>query len=204
MENLYRKFILLSIFFSIILASHILPVSATKWIELEPQEIVDSAEVIVVGQYDFSSKPMSSNFIFQGFPFHITKVYRGEVFTPLIVGIDEYDVGWVKRFQNADGEFILFLKKNDEATFLVPVGGPNGMIQLSNGEIQRLNDKNKTFFEDFLKKQTEKTAITKHEPPKQDISVTSITKIFFIICLLISVALVILFLLFRNKKGAKR
>ncbi|MFO1445131.1 hypothetical protein KDN24_18405 [Bacillus sp. Bva_UNVM-123] len=200
MGNLYRIFILLSIFFSIILASHILPVSATKWIELEPQEIVDSAEVIVMGQYDFSSKPISSNFIFQGFPFHITKVYRGEVFTPLIVGIDEYDVGWVKRFQNADGEFILFLEKNDEATFLVPVGGPNGMIQFSNGEIQESKDENKTFFEDFLKKQIEIPIITKIEPPKQDLSGTSITKIIVIVCLSISIVLIVFFISFRYKK----
>lgn len=32
-------------------------VSATSWAELELQEVLERAEVIVMGQYDFSSKP---------------------------------------------------------------------------------------------------------------------------------------------------
>lgn len=63
-------------------------VSATKWVELKPQEVVDRAEVIITGKYDFTSKPKSSGFIFQGFSFHIHNVYKGDVSGKITVGID--------------------------------------------------------------------------------------------------------------------
>lgn len=103
-------------------------VTATSWGGLEPEEVNDKAEVIVLGTYDFSSKPISSQFIFQGVVFNVKSVYRGDVSEQLIAGIDVYDASWAEEFQSEDGEFLLFLEKSDQANFLTPVAGPNGMI----------------------------------------------------------------------------
>jgi hypothetical protein len=57
---LFASFIL-----SIIIISN--TVSATKWVKLKPQKVVDRAEFIVMGKYDFTSKAKPSEFVFQGF-----------------------------------------------------------------------------------------------------------------------------------------
>ncbi|MFJ5624993.1 hypothetical protein ACIQD3_20250 [Peribacillus loiseleuriae] len=154
-----------SFFLSIMLIN--ITVAATSWVELKPQEVVDRAEVIVTGKYDFSSKSKPSGFVFQGLDFNVITVYQGDISKQLTAGIDYNDVGWVKEFQNKGGEFLLFLEKSDDADFLIPVGGPNGMVQVSNSEVEDLNEERKTFFEDFLKVQPEKTSVAKLETYKQ-------------------------------------
>ena len=81
---------------------------ATSWAELEPQVVIDNAEVIITGQYDFTSKPVQGDYIFQGYDFHVKHVYKGEVTENITVGIDHYDVNWANQFQSIDGQFLLF------------------------------------------------------------------------------------------------
>ena len=91
---------------------------------------------------DFTSKPKPSKFVFRGLDFNIKNVYKGDVSEQIITaGIDYNDVGWIK---------------SKDADFLIPVGGPNGMIQIFNGKVEESNDERRTFFEDFLKSQPKK------------------------------------------------
>ncbi|MBD7963594.1 hypothetical protein [Fictibacillus norfolkensis] len=130
-------------------------VQATSWAELEPEEVHKRADVIVVGQYDFTSKPEGRNMVFTSYKFNVQKVYKGDVSQEIRAGIDGYDVGWADEYQKDGGDFLLFLDKNKEISYLTPVGGPNGMIQISNGGLQHYNSKSRAYYEEFLKKQSE-------------------------------------------------
>ncbi len=125
--------------------------SATSWVELDPQQVINRAEVIVIGEYDVSPQTSikSNNPIFLGLKFNVTKVLRGTAPNQITAGIDRYDVGWVEEFQNSGGQFLLFLEKREEDDFLVPVGGPNGMIQVKDGVIIQQSDS--SVFGEFLK-----------------------------------------------------
>jgi len=138
--------------------------AATKWVELKPQEVMDRAEVIVTGKYDFTSKEKPSRFIFQGVDFHIKNVYKGDISEQIMtVGIDQNDVGWADEFQKDNGEFLLLLETSEDADFLVPVGGPNGMIKMNNGKVEESNEERIKFFEDYLASQPYKTIEVKAE-----------------------------------------
>lgn len=142
---------------------------ATSWAEIEPEEVHKEAEVIVVGQYDFTSKPKGRYMVFTSYEFNIHKVYEGDVPHKIRAGIDEYDVGWADEFQKDGGEFLLFLDKNKEFSYLTPVGGPNGMIQISDGKVQHHNVNSKVYYEEFLKNQTEKPIVkTSNETVQND------------------------------------
>ena len=139
MRKSYYILLLASFFLSIMITS--ITASATSWVELKPQEVVDRAEVILTGKYDFTSKPKPSGFVFQGLDFNIKNVYKGEVSEHIITaGIDYNDVGWAEEFQTDEGEFLLLLEKSKDADFLIPVGGPNGMIQVYKGKVEEPND----------------------------------------------------------------
>ncbi len=105
--------------------------SATSWVYLQPEEILERAEVIVLGSYDFSSEPKSA-FIFQGYEFHVRELFLGDYSEPLIAGIDYNNVGWATKFQKDGGEFLLLLEENESVDFLVPVAGINGLLDYSN------------------------------------------------------------------------
>ncbi|MEK4403779.1 hypothetical protein MKZ26_04920 [Sporosarcina sp. FSL K6-6792] len=149
MKRLVYRLFVMTVFLSMMIVS--VSVSATSWIEMDPQEVSDEAEVVISGTYDFSSKPIDSEFIFQGYTFAVENVYKGEATKQIIAGIDMYDVGWAEGFQNEGGEFLLFLEKSDSATFLTPVGGPNGMVQVLHGIINNENEEIATYYADFLK-----------------------------------------------------
>ncbi|MGM7702371.1 hypothetical protein ACSVDE_11650 [Pseudalkalibacillus sp. Hm43] len=123
---------------------------ATSWVELKPEVVVERADVVVKGTYDFSSKPKTSTFIFGGYEFNINEIYKGETTNPEIVGIDAADVGWAEDFQNDGGEFLLLLEKVETADFLVPVAGPNGMIQVKNGQVEEFNQERNVFFQEYI------------------------------------------------------
>jgi hypothetical protein len=108
---------------------------ATKWVELNPEEVESSAHVIVLGTYNFKSKPKSSKSNFYGSQFHVEKVYKGAAAENITAGIDIFDDGWAEEFQQEGGKFLLFLEKTKEVRFLVPVAGPNGMVQVQDGRI---------------------------------------------------------------------
>ncbi|MFD1929709.1 hypothetical protein ACFSFY_16845 [Sporosarcina siberiensis] len=126
-------------------------VSATSWAEIDPQEVKNRAKVIVSGTYDFSSESKPSEFIFKGLKFNVNKIYQGDVPIELIAGIDMFDVGWAEEFQDEGGEFLLFLEENEKADFLLPVGGPNGMVQISKGKVEHHSKTNIKFYEEILK-----------------------------------------------------
>ncbi|URM32432.1 hypothetical protein LLY41_19105 [Cytobacillus firmus] len=108
---------------------------ATKWVELNPEEVESRSQIIVLGTYNFKSKPKSSKSNFYGRQFHVEKVFKGEAAENITAGIDIFDDGWAEEFQQEGGKFLLFLEKSKEARFLVPVAGPNGMVQVQDGRI---------------------------------------------------------------------
>lgn len=183
-----------SFFISIMIISN--TVSATSWVELEPQEIVDRAEVIITGKYDFTSKPKHRGNGFQGLKFNVKNVYKGDISEQIITaGIDVHDLGWAEEFQNEEGEFLLFLEMSKNADFLVPVGGPNGMIQVHNGKFIGTDDGT---FEDYLKLQPEKTFETKFNDDNN--SQNNSSNIFLYVIASVLVGLTVMFLLYRYKR----
>lgn len=187
------------IFFSLFLSVMLInsEVHATSWVEFEPEEVHKRADVIVMGQYDFTSKPQGRNMVFTSYEFNVQKVYKGDVPDKIRAGIDGYDVGWVDEFQKDGGEFLLFLDKNKEYSFLTPVGGPNGMIQISDGNVQHHNVTSRAYYEEFLRKQTEKPVVkTSNEAVQNDdndYTYLYVGLIIFFVCLGI-------FLLLRSRK----
>ena len=174
-------------------------VSATSWVELDPQEVSDRAEVIIIGKYDFTSKSISSDFIFQGYEFNVTSVYKGAASNKLLVGIDGYDVGWAEEFQKDGGEFLLFLEKAEDE-ILLPVGGPNGMIQLFNGKVKHHNDASKRFYEEFLKEQSNeqpKELSASTNDTNQSLRLNSLHLSFGV---LMGIAIFVLVIVFRRKE----
>lgn len=177
-------------------------VSATSWIAMDPQEVSDEAEMVISGTYEFSSKPMGSDFVFQGYTFIVENVYKGEASKQIIAGIDQYDVGWAEKFQNEGGEFLLFLEKSDSAKFLTPVGGPNGMVKVLSGIVKNENEEISAYYDDFLK--------TSHKDASSEINASFIDKqnsskytpFYLGVIALAAIALIIL--LYRIIKKAKR
>lgn len=156
--------LLLGIFFITILSMMMVPnVIATSWVEIEPEEVNKKATVIVTGTYDFSSKSIPSDFIFAGVVFNVKSVYRGEVSEQIIAGIDMFDVGWAEEFQSEGGEFLLLLEESVDADFLIPVSGPNGMIEIKNGDVVNQNKKSSAFYESILNKQPKKPSQNSHQ-----------------------------------------
>ncbi|REJ10971.1 hypothetical protein [Halobacillus trueperi] len=120
----------------VFLCSIPLQVSATSYEKLDPQEVVDRAEVIVIGTYDFDRRSEGSEFIFDGYPFDVEAVLKGKVGEEITAGIDRFDVSWAKDFQEKGGRFMLLLENIPEADFLTPVVAGNGMVQLMGDTVQ--------------------------------------------------------------------
>lgn len=128
---------------------------ATSWVLLDPQEVVDRAEVIVLGKYDFSCSPVSGERPFHGLDFKVSKVFKGQdIPSTILAGIDGNDNGWVNDFQQQGGELLLFLEKKD-SKFLTPVGGTNGMIQVKNGKVDDQSQTVRAFYEKYLHEEQE-------------------------------------------------
>lgn len=185
--------LLVCLFTSLIITSQ--PVSATSWVGLEPQEVLERAEVIIMGTYDFTSEPEPSQFVFQGFNFKVKSVYKGDIHDQTITaGLDYLDLGWADEFQNEDGEFLLFLENSEYHDFLIPVGGPNGMIQIKNGKVEAFDDERSPFYEDFLEEQTARTIeeITNNENNE--------SYLFLAVSATALVGTAVIFLLYRYKR----
>jgi hypothetical protein len=127
-------------------------VKATSWIELEPKEVIKRSTVVVQGKYDFSSPTeRSGKMIWSFYDFRVEQVFKGNVSDIIIVGIDYYDMGWVDELQKSSS-MLLFLEPIGDDGYLFPVGGPNGMLSINNGEIQLLNERHRRVFENFINK----------------------------------------------------
>lgn len=165
------------------------PIFATSWVELSPEEVSKRADVIVIGSYDFSSDGKEGKNIFYPIKFHVKGVYKGEASETLRTGIDPYDMGWVEETQDDGGEFLLFLEDGGDP-FLTPVGGPNGMITIMNGNVQDETIENKRFYETYLSQQSkaplsgkdeEKTFFREHQGMILFIGILFITVTVFLI-----------------------
>jgi len=168
MRKSYVIFLLVCFFTSLTLTSN--TVSATTWVGLEPEEVLERAEVIIIGTYDFTSEPQPRQFIFQGFDFNVKSVYKGDIHDQTITaGLDIFDLGWADEFQSEDGEFLLFLENSEYHDFLIPVGGPNGMIQIKNGKVEGFVEESSLFYEDFLETQTARAVDEQSDPENNNL-----------------------------------
>jgi hypothetical protein len=136
-------------------------VYATSWVDLEPETVVNRADVIVKGTYDFSSEPEPSSYIFTGYEININAIYKGEIQQKLIAGIDPFDIGWAKEFQEDGGEFLLFLEEIDETDFYVPIAGPNGMITMNHEKVDHPVKEKEEFYNHYLNSHQSKKTIVK-------------------------------------------
>lgn len=109
---------------------------ATSWAKLKPQEVIDKSQIVVTGKYEisYSMNRFRQKGMWVPFNFKVEKYYKGSGRQSIQVAIGQYDVGLSKKFQDKEGSFLLFLYK-DKEDFWIPVGGPNGMIQILKGDI---------------------------------------------------------------------
>lgn len=159
----------------VFLCSLPLQVSATSYEKLDAQEVVDRAEVIVIGTYDFGRRSEGSEFVFDGYPFDVEAVLKGKVGEEITAGIDRFDVSWAKDFQEKGGRFMLLLENIPETDFLTPVVAANGMVQLMGDSVQDEGE-GKTFYTEFMKEHPSKE---KRTPVSEDS--TSSTSILFLV-----------------------
>ncbi len=146
---------------------------ATSWIKLSAKEVIGDAEVVVQGEYDLSGfdRKMADSRMWIPFKFRVDRYYRGSGSDIIETTIQPFDMGWVKEFQEKNGVFILFLKRdNQNGGLLIPVGGPNGMVQFLNGTIQNQSPDDIIMFNEFLGSQALVTPT-----PSQSNTITHIT-----------------------------
>ncbi|EDL65634.1 hypothetical protein [Bacillus sp. SG-1] len=125
-----------------------LKTSATQWITLEPEEVMERANIIVVGQYDFSKDPMRTvRRLYRPYEFRISKTIKGEPPSSLLAGIYTQDISRMIEFQAEGGEFLLFLEKESYSKYALPVGGPNGTLMLMDGELFQPGFNHKALYE---------------------------------------------------------
>jgi hypothetical protein len=149
------RVLLLTIFFSLFTINQVF---ATSWVELSAEKVDQRSDVIVFGTYDLSGELISGKeMIFQGTQFQVQHVYKGEAANRITVGIDPFDIGWVEEFQNDGGEFLLFLEEGEE--FLLPVGGPNGMIEVQNDQVINNDESKRLYYQDILNRTPEKPSV---------------------------------------------
>jgi hypothetical protein len=122
--------------------------AATQWLTLEPEEVMDRANIIVIGRYDFSKDPMRTvRRVFKPYEFKVSQVLKGNPPSTLIAGIATHDISEEEEFQNQGGEFLLFIEKESYSKYALPVGGPNGTIQLMDGELYHTAFNHRVLFE---------------------------------------------------------
>lgn len=150
-----KKWLMTLAIFLFILISLITPKNgyATSWIKLPAKDVISTADVIVQGKYDLSGfeGKMTDSRIWIPFTFMVDQYYKGSGSNTIDTAIQPFDMGWVKEFQEKNGLFVLFLKRDDQnGGLLSPVGGPNGMVQMLNGTIQNQSSEDTTTFNEFL------------------------------------------------------
>lgn len=136
-------------------------VGATSWVRLQPNEVISRAEVIIQGTYDFNDVQMSTlyNGMWRPFKFNIEKYIKGSGTMVIDAAIEMNDVEWVKQFQEQKGSFVLFLRRDEKSpTLFIPVGGPNGMLQVQDGNFQNIESSYAQQYKDFLANQPKITS----------------------------------------------
>jgi hypothetical protein len=112
---------------------------------------------------------MSSNGLWTPYKFKVEKYIRSSGNDTFNVGINYADISWAKELQEKGGKFLLLLvKDSQDSNLLVPVGGPNGMIEFLDGKIQNQSSADAVIYSDLLKSiEPQSNPITKSEitPP---------------------------------------
>ena len=129
---------------------------ATSWIKLEPAEVDKRAAIVAYGSYDFSEnvkKFENYHGYFAPILFQAEKYYRGSGESVLLTEIDPFDIGWIQEAQQDGTSFLLFLEpdKEDE-TLLIPIAGPNGIIEIADGKPQTGDADEDAYYRSFLEK----------------------------------------------------
>jgi hypothetical protein len=129
---------------------------ATSWKKIPAKEVIGSSEVIVQGKYDqsdFDQKRVVGE-MWVPFKFTVERYYKGTGATTIDTAIEQNDSGWVKEFQEHNGSFILFLKRDSQNEgLLIPVGGPNGIVELLAGKIQNRTPEDMVTYNEFIESQ---------------------------------------------------
>lgn len=136
-------------------------VVATSWVSVPPNEVISRAEVIVQGTYDFNYAQTRTlyNGMWKPFKFNVEKYFKGSGTMVIDAAIELNDVEWVKQFQEQKGSFVLFLRRDEKSpTLFIPVGGPNGMLQVQDGNFQNIEPSYAQQYKDFLANQTHITS----------------------------------------------
>lgn len=173
---LKKRIGLLTVFLSLFTFTQVL---ATSWVELSVEEVAERANVIVYGTYDFSDELTNgTEMVFHGRAFKVKDVYKGESASQITVGIDPFDIGWVDEFQNDGGEFLLFLEEGEE--FLLPVGGPNGMIQVQDGQVFENDEEKRLFYQDVLESSSQEPNVLASSTEESNLKNPTINMLLYI------------------------
>lgn len=173
---LKKRIGLLTVFLSLFTFTQVL---ATSWVELSVEEVTERANVIVYGTYDFSDELTNvTEMVFHGTAFKVKEVYKGESASQITVGIDPFDIGWVDEFQNDGGEFLLFLEEGED--FLLPVGGPNGMIQVQDGQVVESDEEKRLFYQNVLESSSQKPNVLASSTEESNLKNPTINMLLYI------------------------
>lgn len=129
---------------------------ATSWIKLEPAEVNKRAAIVAYGNYVFSENAERfENYhgYFTPTLFQAEKYYRGSGESVILTEIDPFDIENIKEAQRNGNSFLLFLEpdKEDE-TLLIPIAGPNGIIEIADGEPQTGDADEEAYYRSYLEK----------------------------------------------------
>lgn len=168
--------LMVTVFLSLFTFTQVL---ATSWVELSVEEVAERADVIVYGTYDFSDElTNATEMVFHGTEFKVKDVYKGESASQITVGIDPYDIGWVEEFQSDGGEFLLFLEEGEG--FLLPVGGPNGMIQVQDGQVIESDEEKRVFYQDVLESSSQEPNVLASSTEESNLKNPTINMLLYI------------------------
>ncbi|WP_051287023.1 hypothetical protein [Paenibacillus taiwanensis] len=140
---LFRNRILWTRVIGLVLLFHVsfqAQVDATSWIRMEPEMVVQRAQLVVTGVYAFSDSASDPSSMWEGYNFTVSHVIKGHSPQMITAGIDRYDQQGAVEHQNAGGEYLLFLERDLETNLMTPVGGPNGMVRLKDTKVQQPED----------------------------------------------------------------
>ncbi|WP_164671011.1 hypothetical protein [Virgibacillus doumboii] len=165
-------------------------VFATISEDLEPQEVVDRANVIVLGKYNFSGKKIYNERTapYCGIEFNIDKIYKGNISDTehITAGLDCNNGTLVEKFQQDGGKVLLFMDNSGKPQFLTPVGGSNGLVKIKNGEVKDEDEERRKFFKEFLEENN-------NDP----------SSFYIIVSIIFGLALIVILYYFKQRKKKK-
>ncbi len=94
------------------------PIMATKWAELNPEEVESRSQVIVLGTYNFKSKPKSGKSNFYGSQFHVEKVLKEKQQKTSRQALKYSMMDGLRNFSRMAESFCYFWKKQRKHAFL--------------------------------------------------------------------------------------